>query len=515
MVELVLGVDLGITVSKAGIFGTDGSTEAVYAEEYDTESRERPGEADPEDYWRAVSGAVRSALAKWGGTPSRIRAVAASTHGESTFFLDAAGRPTRPVMIWNDARALEQSEAMLWRFGAQSLLEITGQTEIAPIYPALKIAWLREHEPDVFARTTAYLLPGDYINFRLCGVVSAEYSLWSDSYLLDIRALDWHRELLDFSGLREGLLPKPVNAGAPLGRVSEEAGRETGLAPGTLVVSGAIDQICSALAVGNIKPGEVSESSGSVLAMVATTEVPVFDSKSHIPCFVHAAPGRYCLLPWAPTAGLTLQWFRSALGQAEAAAAVKAGKSPYELICEQAASVPPGSEGLVMIPHLNGNYYPESRPEMRGVYAGISSVHGKPHMARALLEGVAYVIRQYAEMLRGTGSKVDRLLSLGGGSRSPVWSQIKADICGVPVVTSTCEEAAALGAGILAAVGCGLYATVDQAEPMFALSAHVYEPRAENRAIYEEGFRRFQMLYDLLSSYFRETHPRRLGIAED
>jgi len=515
MVELVMGIDLGMTVSKAGIFGADGNTEAVYSEEYRTESMDRSGEADPEDYWRAVSRAVGNALAKWGGDPSRIRAVAASTHGESTFFLDAAGRPTRLAMTWSDDRALEQSEAMLRRFGAQKLLEITGQTEIAPIYPALKIAWLCEHEPDVFARTTAYLLPGDYINFRLCGEVSAEYSLWSDSYLLDIRALDWHRELLDFTGLRESLLPKPVNAGVPLGRVSKEAACETGLAPGTLVVSGGIDQICAALAVGNIRPGEVSESSGSVLAMVATTEAPVFDTQTHIPCFVHAAPGRYCLLPWAPTAGLTLQWFRLALGQAEVAAAAKAGKSPYELICEQAASAPAGSEGLVMIPHLNGNYYPKPCPEMRGVYAGIGLVHGKPHMARALLESVAYVIRQYADMLRGAGSKVDRLLSLGGGSRSPVWSQIKADICGVPVVTFACEEAAALGAGILAAVGCGLYASVDQAQPMFAHPACVYEPRAENRAIYDEGFRRFQRLYDLMSSYFRGVHPGRLGTIDD
>jgi xylulokinase len=515
MVELVLGIDLGITVSKAGIFGADGDTKAVYCEEYLAESADRQGEADPEEYWHAVSRAVRGVLARWGGDPSRIKAVAASTHGESLFFLDAAGRPTRPAIIWSDTRAQDQSNALLRRFGAQKLLEITGETELAPIYPAPKIAWLCQHEADVFARTAAFLLPADYINFRLCGEVSAECSLWSDSYLLDIRALNWHRELLDFVGLSEGRLPKPVKSGVPHGRVSAVAASETGLARGTLVVSGGIDQTCAALGVGNIKPGDVSESSGSVLAMVATTEAPVFDTRKHIPCFVHVAPGRFCLLPWAPTAGLTLQWFRLALGQGEVAAAAKAGKSPYELICEQAASVPAGSEGLVMIPHLSGNYYLESCPEMRGVYAGIGLGHRNPHLARALLEDVSYVARQYAEMLRGAGAKVDRLLCLGGGSRSPVWSQIKADICGVPVVTSACEEAAALGAGILAAVGCGLYATVDQAEPMFALPAHVYEPRAENRAIYEEGFRRFQMLNDLMSSYFRGSYPGRLGPTED
>ena len=514
MIELVVGIDLGMTVSKAGIFGTDRISEVVYSEEYKAESWERPGEADPEDYWRAVCRSVRGALAKWGGDPSRIKAVAASTHAETTFFLDAAGKPTRPALIWSDTRALEQSEAMVGRFGAQKLLKITGQTEIAPIYPALKIAWLREHQPDVFAQTTAYLQPADYINFRLCGEISAEYSLWSESYLLDIRALDWHKELLDFVGLSEDCLPKPVNAGVPLGSVSEEAVRATGLAPGTLVVSGGIDQICAALAVGNIKPGKVSESSGSVLAMVATTEAPVFDTISHIPCFVHVAPGRYCLLPWAPTAGLTLQWFRLMLGQPEVAAAAKLGKSPYDLICEQAASVPVGSDGLIMIPLLNGNYYPESCPEMRGVYAGISLAHGRPHMARALLEGVAYMIRQYAEMLRTVGSKVDRLLSLGGGSRSPVWAQIKADICGVPVVTSACEEAAARGAGILAAVGCGLFTSVEKAEPMFALPAHVYEPRALNSSIYEEGFQRFQMLNHLMSSYFHRSPPRLFGTKE-
>ncbi|HXX21599.1 MAG TPA: FGGY family carbohydrate kinase [Terriglobia bacterium] len=505
--ELVMGIDLGISVSKAGIFGTDGRTEAVYSEEYRAESGHHTGEADPENYWGAVTRAVAGVLTRWGGEPSRIKAVAASTHGEALFFLDANGRPTRPTMIWSDARAVEQSEAMLQRFGAQKLLEITGQTEIAPIYPALKIAWLRHYEPDVFARTTAYLLPADYLNFRLCGEISAEYSLWSDSYLLDIRARDWNRELLGFSGLREGLLTKPVNAGVPLGRVSEEAARQTGLAPGTFVVSGAIDQICAALAVGNVKPGVVSESSGSVLALLATTECPVFDTKSHIPCFLHGVPGRYCLLPWAPTAGLTLQWFRSALAQAEVAAAEKEGKSPYELICEQAALVPAGSEGLVMIPHLNGNYYPEACPEMRGVYAGIGLAHGKPHMVRALLEGVAYVIRQFVYMLREERAEVDRLHSLGGGSRSPVWSQIKADVCGIPVVASTGEEAAALGAGILAAVGCGLYASVDQAEAMFARTARVYEPRKESRAIYDQGFQRFQMLYELMNSYFRGRRP--------
>jgi xylulokinase len=418
-------------------------------------------------------------------------------------------------MIWSDVRAQDQSDALLEGFGAQKLLEITGQTDLAPIYAAPKIAWLREHEPDVFARTAAFLLPADYINFRLCGKVSADYSLWSDSYLLDIRALDWRSELLDFAGLPVGRLPKPVNSGVPLGQVGEKAASETGLAPGTLVVSGGIDQTCAALAVGNIKPGEVSESSGSVLAMVATTEAAVFDARSHVPCFVHVAPGRYCLLPWMPTAGLTLQWFRLALGQTEVVAAAKAGKNPYDLICEQAGSVPAGSAGLVMIPTLSGNYFPESCPEMRGVYAGIGLDHGKPHMARALLEGVAYMIRQYAEMLRGAGANVDRLLCLGGGSRSPVWSQIKADICNVPVVTFACEEAAALGAGILAAVGYGLYASVDQAKPMYALPAHVYEPRAENTAIYDEGFRRFHRLCDLMSSYFRGPDPSRLAPMED
>jgi xylulokinase len=417
--------------------------------------------------------------------------------------------------LWSDTRAQDQAEALLGRFGAQNLLEITGQTDLAPIYAAPKIAWLREHEPDVFGRTSAFLLPADYINFRLCGKVSADYSLWSDSCLFDIGALDWRSELLDFAGLPAGRLPKPVNSGVPLGQVSEKAASETGLAPGTLVVSGGIDQTCAALAVGNIKPGEVSESSGSVLAMVATTEAPLFDTRSHVPCFVHVAPGRYCLLPWMPTAGLTLQWFRLALGQAEVAAAAKAGKNPYDLICEQAASVPAGSEGLLMIPCLSGNYFPESCPEMRGVYAGIGLDHGKPHMARALLEGVAYVIRQYAGMLRGAGAKVNRMLCLGGGSRSPVWSQIKADICNVPIVTFACEEAAALGAGILAAVGCGLYASVDQAEPMYALPAHVYEPRAENTATYDEGFRRFQRLCALMSSYFRGPCSGRLTPTEE
>jgi len=501
--ELVLGIDLGVSVSKAGIFGTDGHTEAVYAEEYQAGSMDSPGEADPEEYWRAVTRAIRGVLAKWDGSSCRIKAVAASTHGETLFFLDAAGKPTRRVLVWSDTRAQAQSDAMLRQFGQDKLLGITGQTDVAPLYLGPRIAWFREHEPEAFARTKSFLLPADYINFRLCREVSAEYSLWSDSFLLDMRTLQWHSDLLEFAGLSAGCLPRPINAGVPLGRVTEKAASDTGLAAGTLVVSGGIDQTCAALAVGNISPGEVSESSGSVLAMVATTDSPIIDRTTHIPCFAHVAPGRYCLLPWMPTAGLTLQWYRLALGQPEVAAAAKVGTNPYDLICEQAASVPAGSEGLLMIPCLDGNYFPHACPKLRGVYAGIGLDHRKPHLARALLEGVAHMIRQFAEMMRVAGAPVDRLLCLGGGSRSPVWAQIKADITDLPVVTFACEEAAALGAGILAAVGYGIYRNVEEARPMYALPERVYEPRAENRAIYDRDFRRFHRLLELMAGYFQ------------
>jgi len=501
----LLGLDLGISTVKAAIVSPYGDIAAVEADEYLVMPDGDRVEADPEVYWAPLARSIRRLLVRWGGRVDRIAAVAVSSHTETVFSMGRDGQPVRPALVWMDARSAPEAAELARLIGSQRVLEISGQPEITPIWPLTKLRWLRKNEPDNFARTACFLLPHDYVVYRLCGRYVCEPTLWSSSLALDIRRRTWSDELLEFAGVTAAQLPQLYPSGAVVGRISDACAAETGLSSRTQVVTGALDQACGALGAGNVAPGTVTESTGSVLALLATISEPILNLAYRVPCHVHALPGTYCLLPWNPTGGLTLKWFKDRFAPDLAAEAAASGRDVYDLLSAQAAGIPPGSEGLVMLPDLQGALFPEYEPAARGVFFGFTLSHTRAHFTRAIMEAVAFMIRRDLEGIRGLGVEVREVRVLGGGARSGLWSQIKADVLGLPVVVPSQHEAAVLGAAILAASGIGLYPDIYAAVGAMAREGSRLAPDLGRQAVYQRAFELYVALFDAVRPLFADA----------
>ena len=444
--------------------------------------------------------AIRRLLLKWGGQPEWITAVSVASHTETVIPLDASGLPTRPALVWMDSRSQTEADELATLVGQARILEISGQPEISAIWPLTKFRWLSKNEPECCQRTAKFLLPEDYVLFRLSGQMVAEQSVWSSSLVLDIRRKTWAEEMLDFAGISRHQLPEPCPPGTLIGTVSEACANQTGLSRHTRVVAGAIDQVCSAVAAGNISSGIVTESTGSVLALLATVSEPVLDGSSRIPCHIHALPGTYCLLPWNPTGGLVLKWFKDNF--ATSGPGYPQESNIYDILSGEAGTVLPGSQGLLMLPHLEGALFPEYNAKARGVFFGMTLNHSRGHFVRAIMEAVAFMIRRDLEGLDRLGAGARELRVLGGGAKSCLWSQIKADVCNVRVVTPAQPEAAVLGAAILAAVGAGLYPDIPAAVQRMTSSQEIIEPELAHRRVYDAAYELYKNLYEAVEGLY-------------
>jgi xylulokinase len=295
----------------------------------------------------------------------------------------------------------------------------------------------------------------DYLLYRLTGQYATSTAQQTSSILLDIQTQDWWPEMMDYMGVTPGKLGRLMKPGEPVGTLQKQAAEELGLTDRTVAVTGSMDQAIAALGAGNIAPGMVVESTGGALGIVATLDAPLFDPHGQIPCYLHAVPDTYCLLPWGQTAGMALKWFRDAFFGLEAELARQAGRDPYDDMTAEAARVPAGCDGLLALPHLEGAFCPEFNPNARAVFFGATLRHGRAHFIRAILESVAFMLKRNLDLVEGLGIGVKAITSLGGGARSPLWLQIKADVLQKPVQTIQVEEAACLGAAILGAVAAG------------------------------------------------------------
>ncbi len=308
--------------------------------------------------------------------------------------------------------------------------------------------------------------------------------------------------MLDFVSIAPNRLPEVQESGQAVGELTREAANETGLWQGTVAATGGLDQALAALGAGNTHPGLVTENTGGALAIVATLDKPVFDPQGGIPCHYHALPDTYYLLPWGQTAGMALRWFRDVFGKEEQGEAARTGADAYDLLTAGAAQVPPGAEGLVALPHLMGAACPEFNPAARGVWFGIGLHHTKAHFVRAIIESVAYMLRRNVEILEELGIAVKEIRALGGGARSPLWNQIKADVLDVPVVTMITEEQACLGAAILAGAAVGLYPSPKEAAQKLVKVADRWEPDPEVKPNYDFGYETYIRLYESVEDLF-------------
>jgi len=505
MGEVILAVDLGTTALKCALHDENGSVIAKATEEYALITPDALSvEVEVETYWEAFKTAIGRVLKESQANPASIKALGLSAQGETLILVDEKGRPVRRAIVWLDNRAQAEAEYLAARFGNRHVYEITGQVSMAPTWPASKILWLRRHEPDTVKRTVKFLLIEDYFLHRLTGEYVCEGSLTTSTCYWNFKTRQWWPEMLDALEIKPEQLPRYCESGEPVGKLRSEVASELGLSADTIACTGALDQACGAIGVGNIKPGIFSENTGAALAICATVTQATLDPNNQMPCHYHGLPGLYMLHTFTG-GGIVLRWYRDEFAQMERSVAGASGMDAYDLLGMEAATIAPGSEGLVMLPHLQGAMAPEANPKAKGVFYGFTLRHGRGHFARAIMEAVCYIVRRNIEVVEGMGVPVNEIRSLGGGARSRVWKQIEADVTGRPVLTTTNEEAATLGAAILAGKAVGMFASVDEAVEQMAQVKERFEPTADHKAIYDDGFKTYVDLYDALRPLFERS----------
>ncbi len=411
----------------------------------------------------------------------------------------------RPALVWLDNRAVAESRELGEAFGDKRIYDVTGVPSMAPTWSACKILWWRRNEPDVFAAAHRFLLVEDFLLHRLTGRFVTEGGVHCTSLLYDIGRHAWWDEMLAAVGIDAGRLPELVRPGDDVGSLAPSAAKALGLSRRVRVVAGGMDQGAGAIGVGNIRQGMVSESTGGALTLQASVGRHGGDPTRQTPVYVHSAPGSYLYCPVCPTGGMALTWFRDHFGADERMRAERDGVSAYDLLTALAADVPPGSEGLIMLPHLMGAFSPEYEPAARGVFFGFTLRHGKGHFVRAVLEAVAFMVRRNVELLAGAGASATEIRSHGGGARSPLWNQVKADVCGLPVVTLEGDDAALRGDAMLGGVAAGIYPDLAAAGRALVATKARFEPDDTAHATYDLAYARYVRLFDTLRPLFADV----------
>ena len=506
----LIGADLGTTAVKVGLFDTMGHALAVDTVEH-TLITPATGvvEQAPDAYWCAFRTCLQRVLDTADIGQSAILALSLSVQGETLAFLDVNGNPMGNFIVWMDTRAQAEAEQINEWFGAEEMLERTGQGPIISLYPAAKILWMRHNRPAVLARTSNIVLLEDWFFQRLVGRASGEPSLWCSSYLLDIRTGTWWPEMLERLGIGESLLPPVVPSGTPLGTMLPDVADELGLPRSVQVVQGGLDTACGTIGVGNVTPGTFSESTGALTTVCTMTDEPVLDPGGELACFCGVEPGRY-LLNMGAKGGIMFRWLRDQLFADELLDELAGGRAAYEVMDEMAATVPAGSDGLVLLPHFEGAGAPDTNQYGKGLLYGLNLQHTRAHIARAFLEASAMNVRRMVDRTEAaTGQRIEEVRCLGGASRSALWCQIKADVLGRRVVTMrSTQDAASLGAAMLAGVGVGVFESVDHAARLMGAGGldRTFEPNHDTREAYDAALRRYDLLVGAIAPLAKELY---------
>ena len=498
-----LGLDLGTTAAKAVLIDAAGTVLGSAAGEYPLSSP-RPlwAEQNPEDWWNAARNSFRGTLQQAGIKPGQVEGIGLTGQMHGLVLLDKDGRALRPCIMWNDQRTAAQCEAITRRIGFERLLEITGNAAL-PGFTAPKILWVQENEPEIYQKTARILLPKDYIRYRLTGEFATDVSDASGTLLLDVQRRNWSGEILSALDIPASRMPKVYESPEITGAVSEIAAKEAGLQPGIPVVGGGGDQAAGGVGTGTVLPGIVSVSLGTSGVVFSHTDQPAREPQGRLHAFCHAVPGAWHVMGVTLAAGGSLRWFREVFGEPEQTLARQKGVDPYELLSAEAQQAPPGSEGLLYLPYLSGERTPYPDPLAKGVFLGMTLRHRKAHFVRAVLEGVAYSLKDCLEMLRSIGLEIRQVRVSGGGARSELWRQILADVFAAELATLNSTEGAPYGAALLAAVGAGAYPTVQEACRSCIKIVRRVEPAAERVKVYQDFYGIYRSLYQTLKDSFK------------
>ena len=488
-----IGIDSSTTATKALLIDETGAVLGVAATEYGYATPQPLwSEQDPELWWDGTVGSIRAVLAQTGVDPADVAGIGLTGQMHGLVLLDEHGEVLRPAILWNDQRTGAQCDEIRRRVGREHFIAVTGNDALTG-FTAPKILWVAQNEPEIYARARQVLLPKDYVRYRLTGDYATDRAGGAGTVLFDLAARDWSADIAAALDIPLDWLPPTYEGPAVTGVISAAAAEATGLRAGTPVVGGGGDQAAGAVGVGAVKEGIVSLVLGTSGVVFATVDQPFIEPNGRLHSFCHSVPQRWHLMGVMLSAAGSLRWYRDT---------VAPGMSFDDLLVP-AADVPPGCDGLVFLPYLTGERTPHPDPLARGAFVGLTVRHALPHMSRAVLEGVAFGLRDSFELMQEAGlSSIKQVRVSGGGARSPLWRQILADVLDSELVTVNTTEGAAYGAALLAGVGAGAWPDVDTACDAAITVTGSTLPQTETVATYQRVYDVYRGLYPTLKFTF-------------
>ena len=485
----LLGIDVSTTGVKALLVDTNGEIARSSTSPL-TLSNPRPlwSEQNPEDWWQAAVASIKQVI----DDASDVSAIGLTGQMHGLVLMDDEGAVLRPAILWNDQRCAAECDEIRSRVGKERLIRFSGNDALTG-FTAPKIIWVRNHEPDVYDRARHVLLPKDYLRYKLTREYAMDKADGSGTLLFDLEKRGWSSDVLDALDIPADWMPPTFEGPQITGVVTREAAEATGLKEGTPVVAGGGDQSAQAVGVGAIRPGVLAVTMGTSGVVFAATETPLIESQGRLHAFCHAVPSRWHLMGVMLSAAGSLQWYRDALYP----------NVSFEELVDEAAQVPAGSDGLLFLPYLCGERTPHPDPFARGTWVGLTNRHKRAHLTRAVLEGVAFGLKDIFSLMQDVGMReIDQVRVSGGGAKSKLWRQIVAEVLDSELVTVNTTEGAAYGAALLAGVGAGVWADVDTACAQTIQVNERVTPEGKNTARYAEMYRQYQSLYPTLRPVF-------------
>ncbi len=505
----VIGIDVGTSGTKIVAINEEGKVSASVTKNYDLHSP-KPGWAqqNPQDWKKAVFEGLAEICQKINGQEVRAIGLTGQMHG--SVFLDENGNVLYPAILWCDQRTARQCEKINEIVGEKQLLEMVSNPALTG-FTAPKILWLRDEEPDVYKKVKHVLLPKDYIRYELTGEFASDVADASGTLLFNVNKRCWHEELLKKLDISVEWLPKVYEGTEITGKVKPSVAKELNLSPDTLVVAGGGDQAAGGVGCGVVRSGIVSASLGTSGVVFAFAEHVHTDPEGRVHTFCHSVPGAWHVMGVMLSAGGSLQWFRNKLCKDEMEKSKQTGVDAYEYITQPAEQVPIGSNGLIFLPYLTGERTPHKDPYARGAFIGLSLMHGKAEMARAVLEGVSFGMRDSVEIMKEMGIPISEVRISGGGARSALWRQIMADVCKVPMVVINVDEGPAFGAGLLASIPAGMFSSLSEACDKIIKEVSRVEPNPQHSEEYEFWYQEYKSAYQSLAPAFRRIGKKLEG----
>lgn len=498
----LLGIDIGTSACKVAVFDREGHVAASASGDYPVYyPKEGWAEQNPEEWWSAVCSAIKETLKKGQIAPEEIAGVGIDGQSWSAIAIDKDGRVLTNTPIWMDTRAQSICDRLNEKIGADAIFQVSGNS-LQPSYTTAKILWYQENMPEVYEKIDKILQSNSYIAFKLTGAVTQDVSQGYGLHCFDMKKGIWDEEMCGKLGIPMGFLPEIVPCDQVVGTVTEQAAAESGLAVGTPVVAGGLDAACGTLGAGVIHPGETQEQGGQAGGMSICMDTYKADPRMILG--YHVVPGQWLLQGGTTGGGGVMRWFEREFADYEREKQSETGKSSLVQLNEIAEPVAPGCDGVVFLPYMAGERSPIWNPDAKGVFYGLDFSKTKGHMVRACMEGVALSLRHNLEIAEEAGAKVELLRAMGGSANSLLWTQIKSDITGKPIVVPSSDTATTLGAAILAGVGVGFYQSYEEAVSLTVKTTREHQPNRENKEIYDHTYETYLRLYESLKDLMKK-----------